>query len=135
MTRVTRRYRFAAAHRLESAALTAKENRSVYGKCNNPYGHGHDYTLEVSVAGAPHPGTGRVIAPGSLDALVRCEALARLDAVSLNDLPEFAAEPATTENLALAIERWLAARWPEGWPPLCRIRIEETRRNHFELRR
>lgn len=133
--RITRRYRFAAAHRLDSAALTGEQNRAVYGKCNNPYGHGHDYTLEVSVAGPPDPGTGRVVAPGLLDALVCCEALARLEAGNLNVMPEFAAEPATTENLALAIERRLAARWPDGWPRLCRIRIEETRRNHIELRR
>lgn len=133
--RITRRYRFSAAHRLDNPGLTPDQNRAVYGKCNNEYGHGHDYSLEISVAGAVSAATGRVVPPGLLDAIVRCEVLSRLDASDLNQLPEFAEVPPTTENLAGAIERRLAAKWPAAWPPVCRIRIEETRRNQFELRR
>ncbi len=133
--RLTRRYRFSAAHRLESGDLTPDENRAVYGKCNNPYGHGHDYVLEVTVAGPVDDVTGRVVAPAALDGLVRCEVVARFDHSDLNRLPEFGAIAPTTENLAMAVERRLAERWPAGWPRLDRIRIEETRRNKFELRR
>ncbi len=133
--RLARRYRFSAAHRLHSANLSPSENRAVYGKCNNPYGHGHDYVVEIGVEGPVDSATGRVIAPAALDALVRCEVVARFDQSDLNALPEFAAVPPTTENLAVAVERRLMEKWPEAWPRLDRIRIEETRRNRFELRR
>ncbi len=132
---MTRRYRFSAAHRLDNPALSADQNRAVYGKCNNAYGHGHDYALEISVAGPVDAATGRVVPPGAMDAIVRCEVLSCLDTSNLNELPDFAGAPPTTENLAGAIGRRLAAKWPEAWPPVCRIRIEETRRNRFELRR
>jgi len=132
---MTRRYRFSAAHRLDNPALSAEQNRAVYGKCNNAYGHGHDYAFEISVAGEVDASTGRLLPPGVLDAIVRGEVLSCLDASNLNDLPDFAGAPPTTENLAGAIERRLAAKWPGTWPRVCRIRIEETRRNHFELRR
>ncbi|HWR54538.1 MAG TPA: 6-carboxytetrahydropterin synthase [Bryobacteraceae bacterium] len=135
MIRLTRRYRFSASHRLDSTDLSPAENRAMYGKCNNPFGHGHDYKVEISVSGDADPETGRVIDPGALDALVNSEVLVGFGSAHLNDLRDFERMVATTENLAVAIERRLAARWPAGWPRLDRIRIEETRRNHFELRR
>ena len=57
---LTRRYRFSASHRLDSAEMSDEENRSTYGKCNNPHGHGHNYTLEVTVSGPVDPSTGMV---------------------------------------------------------------------------
>ena len=71
MTRLTRRYRFSASHRLHSAELTEAENTRLYGKCNNPFGHGHDYVLEVSVTGEVDPATGLLLPVNRLDRLVK----------------------------------------------------------------
>src|SRR5437016_3493523 len=98
--KLTSRYRFSAAHRLDTSALTAEENRRLYGKCNNPHGHGHDYVLDVTVDG-PVDMHGLVVNRDALDGLVRSAVLARLDHKNLNaDLPEFADLVPTTENLA-----------------------------------
>lgn len=139
MIRLTRRYRFSASHRLHSEQLSETENRALYGKCNNAYGHGHDYMLEVSVRGPVEERTGRVVDLGALDALVRCEVVAAFDHRNLNaEVPEFAGVVPTTENLVVAVERRLRRKWgttfPGEWPRLDRIRIEETRRNAFEAR-
>jgi 6-pyruvoyltetrahydropterin/6-carboxytetrahydropterin synthase len=129
--RLTRRYRFAASHRLDSPALTAEQNRKLYGKCNNPYGHGHDYVLEVSVEG-PVQENGMMVDREALDALVAQKVLRRLDHKDLNrDVPELAGVP-TTENLAQLVERLLREEWTLA-PRLARIRIAETERNTFEL--
>ena len=65
-----RRYRFAASHRLHSTKMSEEENSCVYGKCNNPYGHGHNYTLEVRFSGAVDPATGMIANLADLDAFV-----------------------------------------------------------------
>ena len=132
MFRVTRRYGFAASHRLHTDALSAEENREVYGKCNNPYGHGHDYVLEVSLRGPLDPETGRVADWKPLDALVRTEVLRAFDHKNLNaEVPAFAAVVPTTENLALEIRRRLLRNWaaafPGVWPRLDRIRIARAK--------
>ncbi len=130
--RLTRRYRFSASHRLDTPALTAEENRRLYGKCNNPYGHGHDYVLDVTVEGSPDA-SGQLVNRESLDALVADRVLRRLDHKNLNtDVPELAAAVPTTENLASAIRRFLATEWPLA-AQLHRVRISETDRNMFEL--
>ncbi len=129
--RLTRRYRFAASHRLDSPALTAEQNRKLYGKCNNPFGHGHDYVLEVSVEG-PVQENGMMVDREALEALVAEIVLRRLDHKDLNrDVPELAGVP-TTENLAQLVERLLREEWTLA-PRLARIRIAETERNTFEL--
>ena len=130
--RLTRRYRFAASHRLNSEALTPDENVRLYGKCNNPFGHGHDYVLDVSVEGAVDA-SGQIVDRNALDALVQERVLAQVDHRNLNcDLPELQKQVATTENLAFAIERMLARDW--NLPArLARVRISETARNTFEL--
>jgi 6-pyruvoyltetrahydropterin/6-carboxytetrahydropterin synthase len=130
--RLTRRYRFAASHRLNSAALTPDENARLYGKCNNPFGHGHDYVLDVSVEG-PVDASGQIVGRSALDALVRERVLGRVDHRNLNcDLPELQNQVATTENLAFAIERMLARDWTLP-ARLAHVRISETARNTFEL--
>src|SRR5713101_5784474 len=130
--RLTRRYRFSASHRLDTPALTADENRRLYGKCNNPYGHGHDYVLDVTVEGSPDA-SGQLVNRGALDSLVTERVLARLDHRNLNtDVPELAKSVPTTENLASAIQDFLAADWPLE-ARLQRVRISETDRNIFEL--
>ncbi len=129
--RLTRRYCFAASHRLDSPALSAEENRKVYGKCNNPYGHGHSYALEVTVEG-PVDANGQVADREALDRLVKQYVLGVVDHKNLNqDVPAFVEVP-TTENLAALIERLLRAHW-ELPARLARIRISETDRNTFDL--
>lgn len=136
MIRLSRRYRFSASHRLDTPALTAEENRAVYGKCNNRYGHGHDYVLEVSVRG-PVDESGRAADLEALDRLVSEEVVEALDRTDLNRGALAEVVP-TTENLAIEVRRRLAAKWEEAfpgeWPRLERIRIMETKRNYFELR-
>ena len=130
--RLTRRYRFAASHRLNSDALTPGENARLYGKCNNPFGHGHDYVLDVSVEG-PADDSGQIVDRSALDALVQERVLVHVDHRNLNcDLPELQSQVATTENLAFAIERMLARDWTLR-ARLARVRISETARNTFEL--
>ena len=133
MPRLTRRYHFSASHRLDSPALSAAENSRLYGKCNNPYGHGHDYTLEVSVEGAVNGADGQVVNREALDSLVERRVLRLIDHKNLNlDVPEFDGAVPTTENLASFIERRLREGWDLG-PKLVRIGIIETARNTFEL--
>jgi 6-pyruvoyltetrahydropterin/6-carboxytetrahydropterin synthase len=130
--RLTRRYRFSASHRLNTDALTPDENARLYGKCNNPFGHGHDYVLDVSVEG-PLDASGQIVDRAALDALVEEQVLGRVDHRNLNcDLPELQGQVATTENLAFAIERMLARKWMLP-ARLARVRISETARNTFEL--
>jgi 6-pyruvoyltetrahydropterin/6-carboxytetrahydropterin synthase len=130
--RLTRRYRFAASHRLNSNALTPDENARLYGKCNNPFGHGHDYVLDVSVEG-PVDSSGQIVDRNALDALVQERVLRHVDHRDLNcDVPELQRQVATTENLAFAIERMLTGDWTLP-ARLARVRISETARNTFEL--
>jgi 6-pyruvoyltetrahydropterin/6-carboxytetrahydropterin synthase len=138
MIRLTRRYRFSASHRLHARGLSEAENRELYGKCNNPYGHGHDYLLEVGVRGPVEERSGRVAEVAALDRLVGGEVIRAFDHRDLNqDVPEFASVVPTTENLALEVERRLRRNWsaafPGEWPRLDRIRIRETKRNIFEI--
>lgn len=136
MLRLTRRYKFSASHRLFNPELSAEQNRAIYGKCANPFGHGHDYVLEVSVV-APLGEDGRVTDPARLDRLVERAVLRDYSNRNLNlDVPEYAAVVPTSENVALEIERRLAGRWHQEfetkWPALERIRLYETRRNAVE---
>ena len=132
MLRLTRRYHFAASHRLNSPELTAEQNRELYGKCNYPYGHGHDYALEVSVEG-PVGADGQVVDRRELDQLVEERVVRALDHKNLNlDVPEFARTIPTTENLARSIERRLREHWNLA-ARLARVRIIETDRNTFDL--
>ncbi|MGD0001194.1 MAG: 6-carboxytetrahydropterin synthase [Bryobacteraceae bacterium] len=137
--RLTRRYRFSASHRLHAPALDDERNREIYGKCNNPYGHGHDYTLEVVVAGEPASATGRLIALGELDRLVESVILKAMDRRDLNSqVEEFGKLVPTTENLAAVVAARLAKAWPAAFAGtaarLEKVRIHETKRNIFEVR-
>jgi 6-pyruvoyltetrahydropterin/6-carboxytetrahydropterin synthase len=130
--RLTRRYRFAASHRLNTEALSAEENARLYGKCNNPYGHGHDYVLEVTVEGKIRA-DGQIVDRQALDALIAEQVLARVDHRNLNcDVAELARRVPTTENLASAIEEMLARSWTLS-ARLAKVRISETAKNTFEL--
>jgi 6-pyruvoyltetrahydropterin/6-carboxytetrahydropterin synthase len=130
--KLTRRYRFSASHRLATPALSDEENRQLYGKCNNPFGHGHDYILDVTVEGAPDR-NGLVVERHALDQVVRSHVLDQLDHRNLNvDVPAMANVVPTTENLASAIRTALERDWPLA-AQLSRVRISETDRNIFEL--
>jgi 6-pyruvoyltetrahydropterin/6-carboxytetrahydropterin synthase len=136
--RLTRRYRFSASHRLHSPELTDERNRTLYGKCNHPYGHGHDYVLDVSVRGLLDASTGRIVDLDTLDALVAREVLSPFEHRNLNlEVDAFRATVPTTENLAVEIRGRLHRCWTgafgESGPRLDRIRIEETKRNYIEL--
>jgi 6-pyruvoyltetrahydropterin/6-carboxytetrahydropterin synthase len=137
--RVTRRYRFAASHRLHSDAFSEQQNRELYGKCNNPYGHGHDYVLDVTADGPLQPETGLVVHIPTLDRLVSEQVLRDFDHRYMNaDLSEFRTLVPTSENIMRVIEDRLMAHWseafPDGGPRLETIRLRETKRNVFELK-
>jgi len=137
MVYLTRRYRFAAAHRLHSPALSPDENTRIYGKCNNPYGHGHNYILEVTVAGDVDPATGMVFDITALDRAVEQEVIERFDHVYLNlDVEAFRNLVPTTENLCVDIYNLLHAKLSgeaqSGSGRLDRVRLEETNSNSFE---
>jgi 6-pyruvoyltetrahydropterin/6-carboxytetrahydropterin synthase len=127
---LTRRYWFSASHRLHCEAMSADENAAVYGKCNNPHGHGHNYALEVTVAGPVDQQTGMVCNLADLDAFVEKNILDRFGHENLNTLPEFHSVVPTTENLCRKlyeiIERGFSTARIE------KVRMEETMLNSFE---
>ena len=127
---LTRRYMIAASHRLHAPTLSDEQNRDTYGKCNNPYGHGHNYAVEVTVSGQVDAVTGMVCDLGQLDDCVRSSVVERFDHQNLNTLQEFASRVPTTENLAVAIFNILKQRFAAAH--LEKIRIEETSMNSFE---
>ena len=130
--KLTRRYRFSASHRLDVASLSPEENRKLFGKCNNPYGHGHDYVLDVTLEGVPDE-SGQIERRAELDSFVLEKIIVRLDHRNLNsDVGELAGVPPTTENLAGAVQNMLKQDWPFR-ARLARVRISETDRNIFEL--
>jgi 6-pyruvoyltetrahydropterin/6-carboxytetrahydropterin synthase len=112
----------------------------LYGKCNNPYGHGHDYVLEVSVAGPLDAVSGQVVNVQALDRLVHEQILRDFDHHYFNaDVREFVGDLVpTSENILQVIENRLSTHWqgvfPGDWPCLESIRLQETKRNRFELR-
>ncbi|WP_321474163.1 6-carboxytetrahydropterin synthase [uncultured Paludibaculum sp.] len=136
--RLVRRYRFSASHRLHTPLLSDEENRAVYGKCNNPYGHGHDYTLDVYVQERVDPARGRAVSVDALDLFIDAVVLKPFDRRNLNvEVAEFATLVPTTEVLAEVLARRLAAAWPIAFAGLParfeKLRIWETKRNIFEV--
>ncbi len=129
---LTRRVRFSASHRLHTSELSEEENRRLYGKCNNPHGHGHDYVLDVTVEGQPDR-SGQVVDRAAFDELVRTRIVAEFDHRNLNlDRAEFLKTVPTTENLASLIQHLLAEHWTLA-PKLRAVRVAETDRNSFTL--
>ncbi len=134
---LTRKYQFSASHRLHAADLTDSQNAELYGKCNNPFGHGHNYALEVTASGDVDPLTGKLIAVGKLDRLVDECVLQLFRFCFINvDVPQFASLVPTTENLALVIVEILEKHWATAIGSkayLHRVHIQETDRNGFEV--
>ncbi len=125
-----RRYKFAASHRLHSEQLSFEENFRVYGKCNNPHGHGHNYVVEINVSGTVDPATGMIVNLADLDSFVEREVLEPFDHRSLNEeVPAFREQVPTTENVCMEIFKRLK-EFPLA--KLERVRVEETGNNAFE---
>jgi 6-pyruvoyltetrahydropterin/6-carboxytetrahydropterin synthase len=125
-----RRYALSASHRLHSGALSTDENQAAYGKCNNPYGHGHNYVVEVLVAGRVDQETGMVINLVDVDASVQKRVLDRFDQTNLNLDPLFENRVPTTENLCRAVFELLDGTFARA--RLAQVRVEETENNFFE---
>lgn len=137
MVYLTRSIEFAAAHRLHAPALSDEENRRIYGKCNNPNGHGHNYVAEITVRGEPDAKTGIVVDLGKLEQLLAEEVEERFDHKHLNkDLPHFKDRVPTAENIAKVLWEVLAAKIPAcrdgGKAELHRVRLIETARSWFD---
>ncbi|MGH9430084.1 MAG: 6-carboxytetrahydropterin synthase [Terriglobia bacterium] len=125
MIHLTRRIEFSASHYYHNPAFSAEENQRVFGKCNNPHGHGHNYTLEVTVAGEIDPRTGMVLDLKDLKKLLENEVMERMDHRFLNaEVPAFQTLIPTTENIAMVIWNLLASRVSPG--RLQRVRVYET---------
>jgi 6-pyruvoyltetrahydropterin/6-carboxytetrahydropterin synthase len=136
---VTRRYHFSASHRLHVPSLSEAGNARLYGKCNNPFGHGHNYILSITVSGSVDPNTGLLLNRSELDELVSRQVLSLLAHRNLNlDVPQFAEIVPTTENIALVVTQILHRHWrhyiTSGAARLARVHIQETDRNSVELR-
>ncbi len=129
---LTRRYMVSASHRLHSDQMSAEQNRVTFGKCNNLYGHGHNYMIEITVSGPVNEQTGMVCNLVDLDGFVQKEILERYDHQNLNLLPEFAKAVPTTENLCIAIYEIVQREFRHAH--LEKVRIEETMMNSFEYR-
>jgi len=127
---ISRRYRLSASHRLHTESYSLERNREVYGKCNHPHGHGHNYVVEVMVSGQVDPATGMVCDLAQLDGLVRREVVDRFDQRNLNLDRAFAEIVPTTENLCQEIYRVICAGLAHG--KLEKVRVEETSKNFFE---
>lgn len=132
VVRLSSRYRFVASHRLHLDTFSPEQNVRVFGKCNNPHGHGHDYALDITVEG-PVGADGQVVNRAEMDALVREHVIAVLDHKNLNkDVTEFAALNPTTENLMAVIHARLARHWTLP-ARLVRVTIIETPKNTFAM--
>ena len=127
---LSRRYHFCAAHRLHAPSLSADENQSTFGKCNNPFGHGHNYIVQVTYGGQVDPATGMVTNLGDLDAFAREHLLDVFDHTNLNKHVLFADLVPTTENLAVELHG-IFASYPHA--ELTAIHVEETANNSFDF--
>jgi 6-pyruvoyltetrahydropterin/6-carboxytetrahydropterin synthase len=125
-----RRYRLSASHRLHAPSLTDGRNREIYGKCANPHGHGHNYTVEVLVGGDIDQATGMVCDLAELDGCVAREVLEPFDHQNLNSLDAFRNRVPTTENLCIEIEKRLREALRRDLS--LKVRVEETGKNFFE---
>jgi 6-pyruvoyltetrahydropterin/6-carboxytetrahydropterin synthase len=133
MVYVTRRVTFNAAHRLFSPHLTDEENFKVFGKCSNPNWHGHNYVLEVVVAGEINPETGFVINLKDLKEIVEKNVIAKVDHKNLNIETDFMKEKIpTTENFTIGIWKQLVDKIPNG--KLYSVKLSETENNFFEYK-
>src|SRR6266481_1904642 len=125
MVYLTRKLEFSASHLYHNPALSAEENRRVFGKCNNPHGHGHNYSVEVTIAGEPDPVTGMVLDLKELKEILEREITQRMDHRFLNyEVAELKNQIPTCENVARVIWNLLDDKIPQGH--LHRVRLYES---------
>ncbi|KAF0139223.1 MAG: 6-pyruvoyltetrahydropterin synthase (6-pyruvoyl tetrahydrobiopterin) synthase [Stygiobacter sp.] len=133
MVYVTRREIFSASHRLFNPNLSEEENNSLFGKCNNPNGHGHNYTLEVTICGEVNPKTGYLIDLKLLKQIIIDNVINKVDHKNLNlDVDFLAGKIPTAENIAIAVWDELENKIPNG--RLYSIRLLETENNYIEYK-
>ena len=130
---LNRRYHFSASHRLNNPEMTNEQNGACYGKCNNPHGHGHNYTIEITLSGTIDPVTGMICNLGELDPLMEREIVQRFDEADLNSDPWFLQTIPTTEALCERIFAHVSTQLSSA--RLERVRVEETANNAFEITR
>lgn len=129
IAQLSRRYHFSAAHRLQVDALSPEQNAATFGKCNNPFGHGHNYIVEVTFSGPADPVTGMVTNLADLDSFAQRDLLDLFDHANLDTLSPFLDRVSTTENLAVEVWR-IFTKYPHA--TLRRVHINETNNNAFE---
>ena len=127
---LSRRYHFSASHRLHTEAYDAERNCEVYGKCNNPHGHGHNYTVAVTFSGEVDPVTGMICNLADLDAFARTNLIDRFDHTNLNTLECFQDSVSTTENLSIEVHRIFQQF---SLAHLEQVHVEETSNNSFDF--
>jgi 6-pyruvoyltetrahydropterin/6-carboxytetrahydropterin synthase len=127
MVRLSQKFEFSASHRLHNPSMNDAENRASFGKCNNPHGHGHNYELQVTLAGAPDEKTGLLIAVPEFERIVDEAVIQRLDHKNLNvEVPEFAGRIPSVEVIAKTIHEMLRARLEESGAKLASVTVWET---------
>ena len=133
MVYVTRRESFSSAHRLNNLNLSDEENKAIFGKCNNSNGHGHNYVIEVVVAGEIDPVTGYVFDLKKLKEIMNENIIAKVDHKNLDlDVDFLKGIISTTENLAVAFWKQLADKIPAG--KLHSVKLYETENNYIEYK-
>jgi 6-pyruvoyltetrahydropterin/6-carboxytetrahydropterin synthase len=129
MAHLSRRYHFSASHRLHTEAYTPDQNRAIYGKCNNPHGHGHNYVVQLTFSGPVNEETGMVCNLEELDSFAQTNLLERFDNNNLNTVDVFQNRVSTTENLTILLHeifiKFQAAK-------LELVHVEETTNNSFD---
>lgn len=125
MVYLTRKCEFSSSHYYHNPEFSPEENRRIFGKCNNPNGHGHNYTLELTVKGEVDPGTGFVVDLRELKEVMEKEVMEVFDHRHMNlEVPEFRSLIPTTENVAIAIWNRLASKLKVA--KIHRVRIYES---------
>lgn len=133
MTRLSQKFEFSASHRLHSPALSDEANRAAYGKCNNPYGHGHNYELQVTLVGTPDPATGLLVDIPAFERTVGETVVDKFDHKNLNaELPEFADLVPSVENIAMVIYGLLKPKLATGRTRLAAVTVWETPKTFCE---
>jgi 6-pyruvoyltetrahydropterin/6-carboxytetrahydropterin synthase len=133
MVYITRRETFAASHRLFNPKFSDEQNERIFGKCSNPNWHGHNYVLEIVVAGRPNPETGFVLNIAELKEIIEQHVLTKVDHKNLNVETDFIKGIIpSTENVAIAIWKVLVDKIPSG--KLYSVKLSETENNFFEYR-
>ena len=127
---LSRRYHFSASHRLHTESYDAAKNTAIFGKCNNLHGHGHNYTVQITLSGQVDTATGMVCNLVELDAFAQTNVLACFDHTNLNMLACFRDAVSTTENLSIEIHR-IFQRFTAAH--LERVHVEETSNNSFDF--